>query len=106
MKRFQCGNCGQIIEVPRGISKPPKCLKCGAPAAMIHRINRGAPGGRGGPIAKRIKIIPPIFCFLNNSGERRMIRVADPTKGHAGLEDTVSEVFGKAKTFTSGDGKR
>jgi predicted Fe-Mo cluster-binding NifX family protein len=28
------------------------------------------------------------------------IRVAIPTRAHAGLEDTVSEVFGKAKTFT------
>lgn len=28
------------------------------------------------------------------------MRVAVPTKAHAGLEDRVSEVFGKAKTFT------
>ncbi|MDI6704564.1 MAG: NifB/NifX family molybdenum-iron cluster-binding protein [bacterium] len=28
------------------------------------------------------------------------IRMAIPTKAYAGLEDTVSEVFGKAKTFT------
>ncbi|MGQ9723409.1 MAG: NifB/NifX family molybdenum-iron cluster-binding protein [Candidatus Jordarchaeum sp.] len=28
------------------------------------------------------------------------IRIAVPTKAYAGLEDTVSEVFGKAKTFT------
>jgi len=27
-------------------------------------------------------------------------KIAVPTKGHDGLEDTVSEVFGKAKTFT------
>jgi predicted Fe-Mo cluster-binding NifX family protein len=28
------------------------------------------------------------------------IRLAAPTKGRDGLEDVVSEVFGKAKTFT------
>jgi predicted Fe-Mo cluster-binding NifX family protein len=28
------------------------------------------------------------------------LKIAVPTKGYAGLEDTVSEVFGKAKTFT------
>jgi predicted Fe-Mo cluster-binding NifX family protein len=28
------------------------------------------------------------------------LKVAVPTKAYAGLEDTVSEVFGKAKTFT------
>jgi predicted Fe-Mo cluster-binding NifX family protein len=28
------------------------------------------------------------------------LKIAVPTKAHAGLEDTVSEVFGKAKTFT------
>ncbi len=27
------------------------------------------------------------------------LRIAVPTKAHAGLEDVVSEVFGKAKTF-------
>lgn len=27
-------------------------------------------------------------------------KIAVPTKGHGGLEDFVSEVFGKAKTFT------
>jgi predicted Fe-Mo cluster-binding NifX family protein len=30
----------------------------------------------------------------------RKLKVAVPTKAYAGLEDTVSEVFGKAKTFT------
>ncbi|MDH5754318.1 MAG: NifB/NifX family molybdenum-iron cluster-binding protein [Candidatus Bathyarchaeota archaeon] len=30
----------------------------------------------------------------------RKLRIAVPTKTHAGLEDVVSEVFGKAKTFT------
>ena len=30
----------------------------------------------------------------------RKLRIAVPTKTHAGLEDIVSEVFGKAKTFT------
>ena len=28
------------------------------------------------------------------------LRIAVPTKAYAGLEDVVSEVFGKAKTFT------
>ncbi len=28
------------------------------------------------------------------------LRIAVPTKTHAGLEDVVSEVFGKARTFT------
>jgi predicted Fe-Mo cluster-binding NifX family protein len=28
------------------------------------------------------------------------LRIAVPTKSHDGLEDVVSEVFGKAKTFT------
>jgi len=28
------------------------------------------------------------------------LKIAVPTKAYAGLEDTVSEVFGKAKTFT------
>jgi predicted Fe-Mo cluster-binding NifX family protein len=28
------------------------------------------------------------------------LKVAVPTKAYTGLEDTVSEVFGKAKTFT------
>ncbi|MCS7368877.1 MAG: hypothetical protein NDF57_04145 [archaeon GBS-70-058] len=53
MKRFQCTNCGQIIEVPRGTPKPVKCPKCGASAMMIHRLNKGSPRGRrrrgGGP---------------------------------------------------------
>jgi len=30
----------------------------------------------------------------------KKLRIAVPTKAHAGLEDTVSEVFGKARTFT------
>ncbi|MDH5754319.1 MAG: hypothetical protein OEY95_03815 [Candidatus Bathyarchaeota archaeon] len=48
IKRFQCGNCGQIIETPQGVPKPPNCPKCGAPAIMIHRLNKGPPGGRRG----------------------------------------------------------
>jgi len=28
------------------------------------------------------------------------LKIAVPTKAYAGLDDTVSEVFGKAKTFT------
>jgi predicted Fe-Mo cluster-binding NifX family protein len=30
----------------------------------------------------------------------RKLKIAVPTKAYAGLEDIVSEVFGKAKTFT------
>ena len=30
----------------------------------------------------------------------RKMRIAVPTKAYAGLKDSVSEVFGKAKTFT------
>ncbi|MGQ9514491.1 MAG: NifB/NifX family molybdenum-iron cluster-binding protein [Thermoproteota archaeon] len=30
----------------------------------------------------------------------RRLRIAIPTKGDRGLEDTVSEVFGRANTFT------
>ena len=51
-KRFQCFACGNVIEVPQGMPKPPACPKCGAPAQMIHRIDKGALGGRrgaGGP---------------------------------------------------------
>jgi len=52
MKRFQCANCGQIIEVPQGVSKPANCPRCGAPAMMIHRLDKSPPrgrrGGRGG----------------------------------------------------------
>jgi len=47
-KRFQCGNCGQIIEVLQGIPKPPSCPRCGAPAFTIHRLDPGPPGGRRG----------------------------------------------------------
>jgi len=53
MKHFQCGNCGQIIEVPQGVPKPANCPRCGAPTMMIHRLDKGPPGGRrrrgGGP---------------------------------------------------------
>ena len=51
MKYFQCGKCGEIIEVPQGVPKPLNCPKCGAPATMIHRLDKGPPGGRrgGGP---------------------------------------------------------
>jgi predicted RNA-binding Zn-ribbon protein involved in translation (DUF1610 family) len=51
MKHFQCSNCGQVIEVPQGVPKPLNCPKCGAPATMIHRLDKGPPGGRrgGGP---------------------------------------------------------
>jgi len=46
-KKFQCFACGNVIGVPQGVPKPPACPKCGAPAAMIHRIDKGPPGGRG-----------------------------------------------------------
>ncbi len=51
-KKFRCFACGNVIEVPQGIPKPQICPKCGASAQVIHRIDRGAPGGRrsaGGP---------------------------------------------------------
>ncbi len=31
------------------------------------------------------------------------MKIAMPTKAYAGLDDTISEVFGKAKTFTIAD---
>ncbi|MHA1589343.1 MAG: hypothetical protein ACTSVA_01905 [Candidatus Njordarchaeales archaeon] len=48
-KRFQCGNCGKIIEVPYGVPKPAQCPYCGAPGYMIHRIDKGPWGRWGGP---------------------------------------------------------
>jgi len=47
-KKFQCFACGNIVEVPQGVPKPPACSECGAPTAMIHRIDKGPPGGRRG----------------------------------------------------------
>lgn len=47
-KRFQCFACGKIIEIPRGTPKPAKCPYCGASQQMIHRIDKGPPGGRRG----------------------------------------------------------
>ncbi|MDH5448361.1 MAG: hypothetical protein OEX01_05085 [Candidatus Bathyarchaeota archaeon] len=47
-KRFQCSNCGQIIEVPQGIPKPPNCANCGASVYVIHRLDPGSPRGRRG----------------------------------------------------------
>ncbi|MEM2997303.1 MAG: hypothetical protein QXK52_07320 [Candidatus Bathyarchaeia archaeon] len=50
-KRFQCGACGNILEIPQGEPKPPNCPRCGAPGTMIHRLDKGPPGGgrgRGG----------------------------------------------------------
>lgn len=53
VKRFQCSSCRYVIEVPQGVPKPQVCPKCGAPSTMIHRIDKGPPGGRrlrnGGP---------------------------------------------------------
>ncbi|RLG60565.1 hypothetical protein DRN86_02245 [Candidatus Geothermarchaeota archaeon] len=46
-KRFRCGACGHVIEVPYGIPKPVQCPKCGAPAMIIHRVDKG-PGRRRG----------------------------------------------------------
>ena len=48
VKLFQCSSCGYMIEVPQGIPKPQICPRCGAPSIMIHRINKGPPGGRRG----------------------------------------------------------
>ena len=48
MKHFQCVNCGQIIEVPQGYPKPVNCPRCGAPAVMIHRLDKGPSRGRRG----------------------------------------------------------
>ncbi|MGP3667556.1 MAG: hypothetical protein ACKD6N_03805 [Candidatus Bathyarchaeota archaeon] len=48
VKRFQCGGCGQIIEVPQGVPKPVNCPRCGASSMMIHRLDKGSPGGGGG----------------------------------------------------------
>jgi ribosomal protein S27AE len=39
------------MEVPQGVPKPLNCPRCGAPAMMIHRLNKSPPGkccGRGG----------------------------------------------------------
>jgi len=46
-KKFQCFACGNIIEVPQGMPKPAACPRCGAPITMIHRVDKGPPGGRG-----------------------------------------------------------
>jgi len=50
MKRFLCYNCNKVIEVPYGVPKPAQCPYCGAPAYMIHRLDKGpgGPGRRGG----------------------------------------------------------
>ena len=40
---------------------------------------------------------PPGIWMLIDMGK---VRVAVPTKAHAGLDDVVSEVFGRAGTFT------
>lgn len=47
MKRFLCFNCRKIIEIPYGVPKPPQCPYCGAPAYMIHRIDKGPRGPMG-----------------------------------------------------------
>jgi len=47
MKHFQCVNCGQIIEAPQGYPKPVNCPRCGAPAMMIHRLDKGPSRSRG-----------------------------------------------------------
>jgi len=46
-KKFRCFACGNVIEVSQGVPKPLGCPNCGAPAAMIHRIDKGPPGGGG-----------------------------------------------------------
>ena len=54
-RKFRCLNCGYEFEVPFGQPKPMNCPRCGAPANMIVRIDRGrgkgwrrGQGGRGG----------------------------------------------------------
>ena len=54
-RRFRCLNCGYEFEVPFGQPKPMNCPKCGAPANMIVRVDRGrgkgwrhGQGGGGG----------------------------------------------------------
>ena len=47
-KKFLCGACGRVIEVPYGVPKPVTCPYCGAPGFMIHRLGAGG-RGRGGP---------------------------------------------------------
>jgi len=44
MKRFQCGSRGQVIEASQGFPKPSNCPECGAPATMIHRLDKGPLG--------------------------------------------------------------
>jgi predicted RNA-binding Zn-ribbon protein involved in translation (DUF1610 family) len=46
-KKFRCFACGNVIDVPQGAPKPSVCPRCGAPATMIHRIDKGPPGGMG-----------------------------------------------------------
>lgn len=51
-KKFICYACGRVIEVPYGVPKPVACPFCGAPEAMIHRLDKGPHRrgrGRGGP---------------------------------------------------------
>ncbi|RLE95209.1 MAG: hypothetical protein DRN04_00810 [Thermoprotei archaeon] len=52
VKRFKCFACGREITVPYGVPKPAYCPYCGAPEAMIHRLDKGPHRrgrGRGGP---------------------------------------------------------
>jgi len=52
-RRFRCLNCGYEFEIPFGQPRPISCPKCGAPANMIVRVDRGrgwrhGQGGGGG----------------------------------------------------------
>ena len=40
-RKFQCIACGHIFELPHGLPRPINCPKCGAPAHMLHRVDRG-----------------------------------------------------------------
>jgi len=40
-RKFQCVACGYVFEVPHGLPRPMRCPRCGAPAYMIHRVDRG-----------------------------------------------------------------
>lgn len=65
---------------------------------MIHRVDKGPPDGRcGGVEILPDNIILPLICLWWLIWEEK---VAVPTRGYAGLNDVVLDVFGKANTFT------
>ncbi len=60
-RRFKCLNCGYEFEVPFGQPKPRSCPKCGAPANMIVRADKGfgKGPGRGKGFGGASKYFPP-----------------------------------------------